>query len=270
MEEVGSEVNRVKKGDRVGLPWIWQACGACDYCVDGWETLCPNAIYGGYIADGGYGEFFKVDSRYCGIVPQGLSFEQAGPFTCAGVTTYKAVKVSGIQVGQWCAIFGIGGLGHLAVQYAKARGANVVAVDIRDEALALAKKLGADVTVNAAQKDPAKFIQDQVGGVHAAVCAAVQASAFRQAFDSLRRNGTLVVVGLPPADLPIPIFDMVLKAVTVKGSLVGTRNDLAEAYQLGAEGKVKVQVQEQPLEAVNEVFDRMHHGKITGRVVLKP
>jgi len=270
VEEVGPGVTRVKLGDRVGVPWLFRACGECEYCIGGWEALCRRAEYCGYMVDGGYADYIKADARYVGLIPEGLSFEQAAPITCAGVTTYKAVKMTEALAGQWCAVFGVGGLGHLAVQYAKAKGLNVVGVDIREEALDLAKKVGADVTVNSAQTDPVKFIRSEVGGVQAAVSVAVQASAFRQAFDALRRGGTLVVVGLPPGELPIPILDMVLKATTVRGSFVGTRNDLREAYAQAAAGKVKAQVELQPLEAVNEVFQRMEEGRINGRVVLQP
>lgn len=192
----------------------------------------------------------------------------AAPILCAGVTTYKALKVCGAKPGDWVAIYGIGGLGHVALQYAKAMGFNVVAVDIADEKLELAKDLGADVTVNGLKGDPADAIQAQVGGVQAAISVAVTKSAFEQAYRSVKRGGTLVVVGLPNDELPIPIFNTVLNGVSVKGSIVGTRIDMKEALDFAARGKVKAQIETAPLSEVNNILDKMTNGKINGRIVL--
>lgn len=268
VEAVGPGVTSIKVGDRVGIPWLHSACGECEYCLTCRETLCPHQLNTGYSVDGCYAEYCKAPAAYVVKIPDNLGFEEAAPIFCAGVTMYKALKVCGAKPGDWVAIYGIGGLGHVAVQYAKAMGFNVVAVDIVEEKLELATKLGADATVNGAQVDPAQEIQERFGGVQAAISVAVTKKAFEQAYRSLKRGGTLVLVGLPNDVLPIPIFDTVLNGVTVKGSIVGTRKDLQEALEFAAQGKVKVNIETQPLEKINEVFERMEKGQINGRVVL--
>jgi len=268
VEKVGEGVTSLKVGDRVGIPWLYSACGECDYCLQGWETLCHKQENGGYSVDGGYAEYCKAPAAYVARIPDGISDVDAAPILCAGVTTYKALKVANVKPGEWVAIYGIGGLGHIALQYAKAMGYNVVAVDIADEKLELAKELGADLTINGLNVDPAEAIKDKIGGAHGAVSVAVTKKAFEQAYRSVRRGGSLVVVGLPNAELPIPIFDTVLNGVTVKGSIVGTRKDMQEALDFAAQGKVKAIIETQPLEKINEVFHRMEKGQINGRVVL--
>lgn len=268
VEKVGPGVTSIKVGDRVGIPWLYSACGECDYCLTGWETLCKNQLNAGYSVDGGYAEYCKAPAAYVAKIPDNLSFEEVAPIFCAGVTTYKALKVANVNPGEWVAIYGIGGLGHIALQYAKAMGMNVAAVDIQDDKLELAKELGADLTINGKNVDPAEAIQEAVGGAHGAVSVAVTKKAFEQAYRSVRRGGSLVVVGLPNDELPLPIFDTVLNGVSVKGSIVGTRKDLQEALEFAARGKVKAIVETQPLEKINEIFDRMVKGQINGRVVL--
>ncbi|TDW03747.1 propanol-preferring alcohol dehydrogenase [Bacillus badius] len=268
VEEVGEGVTSLKVGDRVGIPWLYSACGECEYCLQGQETLCPNQENGGYSVDGGYAEYCLAAADYVAKIPDALSSVEAAPILCAGVTTYKALKVSGAKPGDWVAIYGIGGLGHIALQYAKAMGFNVVAVDISDDKLELAKKLGADEAVNGMKENPVEAIQNRVGGVQAAVSVAVTKKAFEQAYQSVKRGGTLVVVGLPNDELPIPIFDTVLNGVTVKGSIVGTRLDMKEALDFAARGKVKAQIETAPLDEINEVFEKMVQGKINGRIVL--
>ncbi|MGG1575461.1 alcohol dehydrogenase AdhP [Fictibacillus sp. NRS-1165] len=269
IEQVGPGVDHLKVGDRVGIPWLYSACGHCEYCLSGQETLCKEQKNSGYSVDGGYAQYCKADADYVVKVPEHLSFEEVAPIFCAGVTTYKALKVSDAKPGDWVAIFGVGGLGHVAVQYAKAMGFHVVAVDTGDDKLELAKDLGAELTVNAVKEDAASIIQKQLDGVKASICTAVSKTAFRQAYQSVKRGGTLVAVGLPPEELPIPIFDTVLNGIKVVGSIVGTRKDLQEALQFAAEGKVKTMIEVQPLEKINEVFERMEKGDINGRIVLK-
>ncbi|MBP3953241.1 alcohol dehydrogenase AdhP [Bacillus suaedae] len=266
--EVGQGVSHLQIGDRVGVPWLYSACGHCEYCLTGQETLCESQQNSGYSVDGGYAEYCKADAAYVVKVPDNLSFEEAAPIFCAGVTTYKALKVTNAKPGEWVAIYGVGGLGHVAVQYAKAMGLHVIAVDLGEEKLKLAKELGADLFVNPALEDPAAFIKEKVGGVHGTVVTAVSKPAFQSAFHSVRRGGTCVLVGLPPEEMPIPIFDTVLGGIKVVGSIVGTRKDLQEALQFAAEGKVKTIIETQPLDKINEVFDRMVKGEIKGRVVL--
>ncbi|WP_134685302.1 alcohol dehydrogenase AdhP [Brevibacillus migulae] len=268
IEKVGPGVTHLKAGDRVGIPWLYSACGHCEYCLSGWETLCPNQHNSGYSVDGGYAEYCKAAADYVVKIPENLDFVEAAPIFCAGVTTYKALKVTGAKPGEWVAIYGAGGLGHVAIQYAKAMGLHVAAVDTGEEKLALARELGADLTVDFRMEKADEAIQEKVGGVHAAVCTAVNKIAFQQAFHSVRRGGTCVAVGLPPEDMPVPIFDTVLKGIKVVGSIVGTRKDLIEALQFASEGKVKTIVQTKPLEEINEIFEQMEKGEINGRIVL--
>lgn len=265
---VGPQVKHLKEGDLVGIPWLHTACGMCEYCVNGWETLCAQQQNTGYSVDGCYAEYSLADARYVGQLPDGADFLEMAPILCAGVTVYKGLKETEVRPGEWIAISGVGGLGHLAVQYAKAMGMNVVAVDIASHALELAARLGADLTINAKETDPAEMVQRQLGGVHGVLVTAVSTAAFRQALDMLRRKAVLSMVGLPPGDFPTPIFDVVLKRITIRGSIVGTRNDLKEALQFAADGKVKVHVTSDRLENINAIFDKMRAGQITGRVVL--
>lgn len=266
---VGKGVTSAKEGDRVGIPWLYSACGYCEYCITGWETLCPNQKNTGYSVDGGYAEYTLADANYVGHLPANVAFTEIAPILCAGVTTYKGLKETDTRPGQWVAISGIGGLGHVAVQYAKAMGLHIVAVDVADDKLDLAHKLGADLTINAAAADPVAEIHRLIGGAHGVLVTAVSRTAFLQGIGMVRRGGTCSLVGLPPGDFPIPIFDIVLKRITIRGSIVGTRKDLQEALEFAGEGKVKSQVELQPLEAVNDVFRRLREGKVAGRIVLK-
>lgn len=265
---VGKGVKNVKEGDRVGVPWLYTACGECEYCVDGWETLCPSQENAGYSVDGGYAEYSIADAKYVGKLPDSTDFVEVAPILCAGVTVYKGLKETEVRPGEWVAISGIGGLGHLAVQYAKAMGMNVVAVDIAEQALELATELGADAVVNARETDPGEFAEKEMGGVHGALVTAVSTTAFRQALDMLRPHGVLSMNGLPPGDFPTPIFDVVLKALTVRGSIVGTRNDLDEALWFAGEGHVKAHVTADKIENINTIFDKMRRAEIKGRIVL--
>ena len=266
---LGAGVTSLKEGDRVGVPWLHSACGECEYCLTGWETLCPNQQNTGYSVDGGFAEYVLAPAAYVGRLPDGLDFVQAAPILCAGLTTYKGLKETDAKPGDWVVVSGVGGLGHLAVQYARAMGLHVAAVDVAEEKLALARELGAELTVNAEFEDPAARIQEEIGGSHGVLITAVSPPAFRQGIGMLRRGGTCVLVGLPPADFPAPIFDVVLKRLTIRGSIVGTRKDLQESLQFAAEGKVKSSVEAQPLEAVNTVFARLRRGDVRGRVVLQ-
>jgi propanol-preferring alcohol dehydrogenase len=265
---VGSDVTRLKEGDRVGVPWLHSACGTCEYCLTGWETLCQQQQNTGYSVDGAYAEYVLAPAAYVGRIPEGLDFTEAAPILCAGVTTYKGIKETDTKPGDWVVIVGVGGLGHLAVQYAKAMGLHVAAVDISDEKLDLAKSLGAELSVNAAEEDAASTIQNQVGGAHGVLVTAVSPKIFRLSIDMLRRGGTCSLIGLPPGDFPTPIFDVVLKRITIRGSIVGTRKDLQESLQFAAEGKAKPTTETQPLEAINDVFDRLKRGQVNGRIVI--
>jgi len=265
---VGAGVTHVREGDRVGIPWLYSACGTCPHCLGGWETLCESQRNTGYSVNGGFAEYALADAAYVGHLPDGLDFVAAAPVLCAGVTVYKGLKVTDTKPGQWVVISGIGGLGHMAVQYARAMGLQVAAVDVDDAKLTLARELGATVTVNALNTDPAAYLKQTIGGADGALVTAVSPKAFEQALGMVRRGGTVSLNGLPPGDFPLSIFDMVLNGITVRGSIVGTRLDLEESLAFAARGAVKATVSTDRLENVNDVFERMRQGRIEGRVVL--
>ncbi len=265
---LGAGVRHVKEGDRVGIPWLYSACGHCAHCLGGWETLCESQQNTGYSVNGGFARYTVAEADYVGRLPDEVGFVEIAPVLCAGVTVYKGLKVTDTKPGDWVVISGIGGLGHMAVQYARAMGLNVAAVDIDDGKLALARRLGAEVTVNARETDPAAYLRREIGGAHGVLVTAVSPKAFEQALGMARRGGTIALNGLPPGDFPLPIFDMVLNGITVRGSIVGTRLDLQEALDFAGEGKVAATVSTERQENVNEVFDRMLQGRIDGRVVL--
>ncbi|MFC3337603.1 alcohol dehydrogenase AdhP [Paracandidimonas soli] len=265
---VGAGVNHVKEGDRVGIPWLYSACGHCVHCLGGWETLCESQQNAGYSVNGGFAQYALANADYVGHLPDSVGFIDIAPILCAGVTVYKGLKMTEAKAGHWVAISGIGGLGHVAVQYARAMGFNVAAVDVDDSKLDLARSLGAEITVNARKTDPAAFLKKEIGGVHGALVTAVSPIAFQQAMGMTRRGGTIALNGLPPGEFSLSIFDMVLNGTTVRGSIVGTRLDLQEALDFAGEGKVRATVASDRLENINDIFHRMHEGKINGRVVL--
>jgi propanol-preferring alcohol dehydrogenase len=264
---VGDAVPRSRIGERVAIPWLHDACGSCEFCVSGWETLCPQQRCTGYTVDGCYAEYTKASAAYVVTVPEGIDPLEAAPLTCAGVTTYKAVKVAGTRPSDLVAVFGVGGLGHLAVQYAHIAGATVVAVDVTQDKLMLAKQLGADITIDATSTSPAAAIQE-IGGADVAVVTAADVEPFRAAFDSLRRRGRLVLVGLPAGnELPLPIFETVVGGISVIGSIVGTRLDLTEVFELHAAGRTKVVYEPRRLDDVNAAFAEVEHATVPARLV---
>jgi alcohol dehydrogenase, propanol-preferring len=270
VSELGPGVSEVAVGDRVAMPWLGYACGTCDYCVSGWETLCLEQENMGYSIDGAFGEYAKAFARYVVKVPEGIDPLDAAPLTCAGLTTYKAVKVAGTRSSDVVAVFGVGGLGHLAIQYAAIAGGRVVAVDLIDEKLELARELGAEFTVNAKHEDPVEAIQ-RLGGADQAIALAVSPRAFEQAYGSLRRHGTLVFVALPADnEVKLPIFETVLGGITIVGSIVGTRSDLREVFELHAAGKTKVIREVRPLDQVNDAIADVEAGRVVARIVLEP
>jgi propanol-preferring alcohol dehydrogenase len=266
--KLGPGVTHLKVGDRVGIAWLHNACGHCEFCISGWETLCKAQQNSGYSVNGSFAEYALGQADYLGRIPDQLSLVDAGPILCAGVTTYKGLKETEARPGEWVVISGVGGLGHIAIQYAKAMGLHVAAVDVGKEKLELACTLGAEITADARAEDPACKIQKEIGGVHGVVVTAVSPVAFKQAIGMLRRRGTCVLVGLPPGEFPVSIFDVVLNRYTLRGSIVGSRKDLEEALAFAAEGKVKATIEQLPLDSINEVFNRLREGKANGRVVL--
>ena len=266
---VGSGVTIVKEGDQVGVPWLYSACGHCEYCLSAWETVCPEAEFGGYTKNGGFAEYIIGAPDYVAHIPAGLGAKEAAPLIFAGITTYKGIKMTEARPGEWVVISGAGGLGHLGIQYARAMGLQVCAVDIDEGKLAHAKRLGADLVVNAAQGDPAEAVKKGTdGGAHGVLITAPSLGAFKQGVGMTRKRGTCVLVGLPPGDFPLPLFDVVANCITVRGSFVGTREDMAETLAFAAQGKVKADIELQPLSAINDVFTRLEHGDVPSRVVL--
>ncbi len=267
---VGAGVKFVKEGDRVGVPWLYTACGHCRHCLGGWETLCEAQQNTGYSVNGGFAEYVVADPNYVGHLPANIGFAEIAPVLCAGVTVYKGLKVTDTKPGDWVAISGIGGLGHMAVQYARAMGLHVVAVDVDDAKLELARRLGAEIVVNAkTSADPAAEVKKLTsGGVQGVLVTAVSPKAFEQAMGMTARGGTISLNGLPPGDFPLPIFSTVLNGLTVRGSIVGTRLDLQESLDFAADGRVAATISKARLDDINDVFDKMHKGQIEGRIVL--
>ncbi|NPT36884.1 alcohol dehydrogenase AdhP [Paraburkholderia xenovorans] len=265
---VGEGVKHVKEGDRVGVPWLYTACGHCEHCLGGWETLCQEQQNTGYSVNGAYAEYVVADPNFVGHLPAAVSFEDIAPILCAGVTVYKGIRMTDARPGQWITISGIGGLGHVAVQYAIAMGLRVVAVDISEDKLALARELGATLAFNASECDPAAAIQKEIGGTHGVLVTAVSRSAFAQALGMVRRGGTVALNGLPPGDFPLPIFSTVLNGITVRGSIVGTRQDLQESLEFAAQGRVRARIHLDRLDNINHVLAELKSGKVDGRIVL--
>ena len=266
---LGSGVRNLKVGDAVGVAWLHDACMSCEYCETGWETLCEHQHNTGYSVNGGFAEYVIASAAFAAKLPATIDFAAIAPILCAGVTTYKGLKETDARPGEWVAISGVGGLGHVAIQYAKAMGFKVEAVDIAEDKLALARETGADLAVNALATDAVdKVLAATGGGAHGVLVTAVSTAAFAQALKMVRRKGTVSLVGLPPGEFPTPIFDVVLKRITLRGSIVGTRRDLDEAIAFAADGKVKAEVTKVPLAEINDVFERMKAGKIDGRMVL--
>jgi len=267
---VGAGVTVVREGDRVGVPWLYSACGHCEYCLSAWETVCAKAEFGGYTKNGGFAEYILADPDYVAHIPARLPATEAAPIICAGITTYKGIKVTEARPGEWLVVSGAGGLGHLAIQYGKAMGLHVCAVDIDDGKLAHATQLGADCVVNASQGNPADAVKKATdGGAHGVLITAPSLGAFRQGVAMTRKRGTCVLVGLPPGEFPLPLFDVVANCITVRGSFVGTRQDMAEALAFTADGRVHADIELQKLPSINQVFDRLQHGDVASRVVIE-
>ena len=268
---LGDGADHFKAGDRIGVPWLYSACGHCEFCLSGMETICLKAEATGYSKPGGYAEYMIADAAFCGRIPDGVDSYELAPILCAGVTTYRGLKRTGVRPGQWVTVIGIGGLGHIAVQYARAMGMRVAAVDVSDEKLALAKSYGAEILVNARDSDPGTAIKSAIGGSHGAVVTAVSATAFEQSVAVVRNGGSVCWIGLPGGkqdEIRMTISSIVNGELSVRGSNVGTRLDLQEAVDFAANGLVKSRIEKQPLEEINSIFARLKKGQVTGRVVL--
>lgn len=265
----GAAVQSLKVGDRVGVPWLHWSCGECEFCREGNENLCARQKITGVTVDGGYAEFAKAPASHALAIPEKLSASEAAPIFCVGVTVYRALKNSGISRGQRLAVFGIGGLGHIAVQIGTALGAEVAAIDLSEEKLALAKSLGAFETFNASSTDTAKRFRE-IGGAHVALVTSAAKAAYYSAFNCVRPSGVLLVVGLPSEDICFPPILMAAREIRMHASAVGTRQDLREILAMAAEGKVRCEVSARPLAEANEVLERLRRGRVSGRIVLAP
>jgi alcohol dehydrogenase, propanol-preferring len=264
----GDAVSNLQIGQRVGVAWLYQSCGVCEQCREGNENLCRKGVITGLMVDGGYAEFMRAKASHAMPVPDALSAEEAAPLFCAGVTVYRALKKAGVASGQRVAVFGVGGLGHLAVQIAKAMGAEVIGLDVSKEKLTLATELGAARVLDAGDPDALKALA-KAGGVHVAVVTSAAKAAFDAALVVLRPTGTLAVVGLPSQPLTFAALALVGREIRVVGSAVGTREDLRAVLDMAAAGKLRCRTESQPLDQVNQVLDRMRGGGIYGRVVLR-
>jgi len=266
---LGAGVSGLREGDPVGIAWLHDACGACEHCITGWETLCESQHNSGYGVNGSFAEYAIGAAAYVGRLPERPDFSALAPILCAGVTTYKGIKETEARPGEWIVISGVGGLGHVAIQYAKAMGLHVAAVDVTSEKLALARALGAEIAINGRMPSAVDdVLKGTGGGAHGVLVTAVSVPAFGQALRMVRRKGTVSLVGLPPGDFPAPIFDVVLKRITIRGSIVGTRQDLTEALAFASEGKVAAHINHARLEDVNDVFNALKAGRVDGRMVL--
>jgi propanol-preferring alcohol dehydrogenase len=263
--EKGSNVSNLEIGDRVGVAWMHWSCGQCPMCLEGFENLCAKQIITGATVDGGFAEYIKAKASHAAKVPDALDSVEAAPLFCAGVTVYRAIKNAEVKPGQRVAVFGVGGLGHLAVQIAKSFGAEVIAVDVSDDKLEFARSLGADKTINAVTGNAVKEIRE-LGGAHVAVVTSGAKAAYDSAFSSVRGNGALMVVGMPSEDLTFPAI--LMREVKVMASATGTRADLREVLEMAACGKVRCHVETRPLDQINDVFEEMRRGNIAGRIVL--
>jgi propanol-preferring alcohol dehydrogenase len=265
--EKGGDAGELEIGDRVGIPWIHWTCGECEFCREGNENLCSKQKITGVTVDGGYAEIVKASASHAIKIPDGLSSIDAAPLFCAGVTVLRALKKARLLPGQRLGVFGVGGLGHLAVQIGLGLGAVVTAVDISDEKLALAKSLGASSVVNSASTNAVKELRGK-GGVHVALVASAARAAYDTAFSCVRPTGTLLVVGLPAENICFPPILMAATEIRVQASAVGTREDVREVLELAAAGKIRCRVGTRPLSEANEALEQLRSGQVSGRLVL--
>jgi propanol-preferring alcohol dehydrogenase len=267
--EKGASVESLNLGERVGVPWLHWSCGACEFCREGNENLCARQKITGVTVHGGYAEFLTAPATHAVKIPDALSSEDAAPLFCAGVTVYRALQHASIKPGQRLAVFGVGGLGHLAVQIAKEMGADVTAVDVSDEKLVHAASLGASATMNAATINVVKELR-RAGGVHAALVTSASKAAYDTAFKCVRPTGILLVVGLPSEPICFAPISMAASEIRIHASSVGTREDLRRVLAMAAAGKLHCQVASRPLSQANEVLAELRKGTVSGRIVLTP
>ncbi|GAB6077826.1 alcohol dehydrogenase catalytic domain-containing protein [Hydrogenobaculum acidophilum] len=267
VEKVGANVKNVKEGDKVGMPWLYSSCELCDYCVEGEEPLCPNHEITGITRQGGYAEYMKAPSHFVTKIPDNLELSYAAPLFCAGITVYAALIRLNIKPNELVVIQGIGGLGHLAIQYAKAMGAKVVALSHSDKEK-VAKDLGADYFINSSKVDPVKEL-NALGGADAILTTVYDSKSIQNLVNALAPKGRLSVVGAAQEPIYVNPFDLITKRIVITGSAIGGRKLLREMLEFSAFNNIKPIIQEYPFEDVNKALDDLRAGKIVLRGVLK-
>jgi propanol-preferring alcohol dehydrogenase len=267
--ELGAEVRDIALGARVGVGWLYSTCGECETCRAGAENVCHNRQITSLAAPGGFAEFARIRASHAVPIPEPLSSAEAAPLFCAGLTVFHALRNCEVRGGQKVAVIGIGGLGHLAVQLARDAGAEVVAADVSETKLELARRAGAVLTVSAAARDASKQIRAG-GEPHVVMVTSAAKESYDLALRVLRRRGTLGVVGLPKDDVSFNADNFVVKEHRIVGSAVGTRAEMRELLALAAAGKIRCEVETAPLDNINDVFDRLRRGAIPARAVVVP
>lgn len=269
---MGKNVKGWKIGDYAGVKWLNGSCMNCELCQKGCESNCAEADLSGYTHDGSFQQYATADAVQAAKIPAGTDLAQVAPILCAGITVYKALKTANLAAGQWVCISGAGGgLGSLAIQYAVAMGYRVVGIDGGDEKKEFCKKLGAEAFVDfTTSKDIVADVKAATnGGPHGAINVSVSEKAIAQSIDYLRPTGTAVLVGLPAgAKVITPVFDAVVKSVSVTGSYVGNRADSAEAIDFFSRGLIKCPIKVVGLSELPPIYSLMEQGKILGRYVV--
>ncbi len=266
VDAVGAGVKDWSPGDRAGITFLGTTCGSCEWCSSGRERFCPRQTNFGYTLHGALTEYAIMPAAALVRVPETLAAAEAAPLCCAGWTAFGALRESGLRRGDSVALFGLGGLGHLALQLAKVQGLRIAGVDVSDDKLHMAREWGAEVAVHG--ENAGRTLQKEYGGVDAALVLTPSASAIHQAFRALKRTGTLVLVGLAMSQYELPLVDTVLKGITVRGSYLGTQQDLTEVFNLAAAGLIRAHVEVHSLDETPAVLDRLRRGELMGRAVI--
>ncbi|MDA1315858.1 MAG: alcohol dehydrogenase catalytic domain-containing protein [Acidobacteria bacterium] len=268
VERLGEGVEDASVGDRLGLTFLHDACGRCEACRQEHPELCPRQRYTGFHVDGGFAEYVIARPRYSARIPAKLTPVEAAPLCCAGWTAYHAVQEAALPPKSWLAVFGVGGLGQLAIQYARLKELRVAAVDVSDEKLDTAKSLGARIVVNSTKQDPVEALQ-RVGGVQAAVCFVGIPEVIERAVRCLRRGGLLLLVGLDHQKFELPIVDTVLNRIRIAGSFLGHPDELRDVMDIACRGEAAIQTQTCGLADLPDAMEEMKAGRLAGRVVVK-
>jgi len=271
---LGEMVDDIQIGDKVGIKWLGGSCLSCEFCQVGDEPLCPHALLSGYTVDGTFQQYAIAKAAHVARIHKDIELSSVAPILCAGITVYKALKESGVRPGQTVAIVGAGGgLGSIALQYAKAMGVRTIAIDGGEDKRVHCGKLGAGTYIDfMTTKDVVKDVKaatEDGYGPHAVILLAVSEKPFQQAAAYVRPRGTVVAVGMPAgAYLRAPVFDTVVRMITIKGSYVGNRKDTQEALDFFRLGKINAPVKVMGMSELTSVYDQMKAGTILGRIVV--